>query len=68
MSILGVLVLLVVVGFVLYLVNAFVPMAAPIKKLLNIVVVLGLVFWLLWAFGVFGYLGGFELPRHHYRR
>ena len=68
MSILSVLVLLIVVGVLLWAVNSFIPMAAPIKKLLNIVVVLGLVLWLLWAFGVFGYLGGFELPRHHYRR
>lgn len=44
-------------------------MAAPIKKILNIVVVLGLVLWLLWAFGVFGYLGGVDLPHgHHFRR
>ena len=67
MSILGVLVLLVVVGFVLWAVNAFIPMAVPEKRLLNVVVVLGLVIWLLWLFGVFGYLGGFDLPRHHWR-
>ena len=68
MSILSVLVLIIVVGILLWAVNSYVPMAAPVKRLLNVVVVLGLVFWLLWAFGVFGYLGGFELPRHHYRR
>lgn len=65
MSILSVLVMIVVVGVLLWAVNAYVPMAAPVKKLLNIVVVLGLVLWLLWAFGVFGYLGGFSLPAGH---
>jgi hypothetical protein len=66
MSILSVLVFIIVVGVLLWAVNAYVPMAPPIKKLLNIVVVLCLVLWLLWAFGVLDYL---ELPRgHHLRR
>jgi hypothetical protein len=64
MSILSVLVLIVVVGVLLWAVNSYVPMAAPVKKLLNVVVVLGLVLWLLWAFGVFGYLGVVHLPGH----
>ena len=68
MSILGVLVLLVVVGFVLWVVNAYVPMAIPVKKLLNVVVVLGLVLWLLYAFGIIDYLGGYNLRAHHWRR
>ena len=67
---LSILVLLVVVGVILWAVNAYIPMAPPIKKLLNIVVVIGLVLWLLSAFGVFGYLGGFNLglPHHYLRR
>ena len=56
------------VGVLLWAVNSFIPMAAPVKKLLNIAVVLGLVLWLLWAFGVFGYLGDFNLPAHRLRR
>ena len=67
MSILGVLLLIIVVGVVLWAVNAYIPMASPVKKLLNVVVVLGLVIWLLWLFGAFGYLGGFDLRRHHWR-
>ena len=43
MSIQGVLLLIIVVGVVLGAVNAFVPMAVPVKRLLNVVVVLGLV-------------------------
>ena len=68
MSILSILVLLVVVGVLLLAVNSFIPMAAPIKKLLNVVVVVGLVLWLCWAFGLFGYLGHFNLAPHRYFR
>ena len=46
------LVLLVVVGVVLYLINTYVPMAAPIKTILNVVVVLFVCIWLLRVTGV----------------
>lgn len=52
MSIIGLLILLVVVGVCLYLVNTYVPMAPPIKVILNVIVVLILVVWLLNAFGL----------------
>ena len=68
MSILSVLVLIIVVGVLLWAVNSYVPMAAPIKSIFNVVVVLGLVLWLLWAFGVFGYLGVVHLPVGHHLR
>jgi hypothetical protein len=35
-------------------INTYIPMAASVKKILNIVVVLILVLWLLQAFGVIG--------------
>jgi hypothetical protein len=54
MSIIGLLVLLVVVGVALYLVNTYIPMAQPIKVIINVVVVLFLVIWLLSAFGLLG--------------
>jgi len=60
MPIIQVLVLIVVVGVILYLVNTYVPMAAPIKTILNIVVILFLVLWLL---SVFGLLPGGTVPR-----
>lgn len=47
-----VLVVLVVVGLVLYLVNTYIPMAAPIKTVLMVVVVLFLCLWLLQIFGI----------------
>jgi len=43
---------LVIVGVVLYLINTYVPMAPPIKTILNVVVILLLVLWLLSAFGL----------------
>jgi hypothetical protein len=46
------LVLLVVVGVGLYLVNNYVPMAAPIKTILNVVVVVAVCVWLLRVTGI----------------
>lgn len=52
MSIISIIVVLVIVGLVLYLINNYVPMARPIKTVLNVVVVLLLCLWLLNAFGI----------------
>jgi hypothetical protein len=53
MSILSIIVAIVVVGVLLWLINAYVPMDAKIKNILNIVVIIVLVVWLLKVFGVF---------------
>lgn len=45
---------LIVVGVALWLINAFIPMARPIKSILNVVVVIGVILWLLGLFGVIG--------------
>jgi hypothetical protein len=60
MPIIQLLVLIVVIGVILYLVNTYVPMAAPIMTILNIVVILFLCIWLL---SVFGLLPGGTVPR-----
>lgn len=52
MSLLTLVVVLVVVGVILWLVNAYVPMQAEIKRLLNIAVVVFLVIWILYS--IFG--------------
>ena len=52
MSIIGLIVTLIVVGVLLYLVNTVIPMAPPIKTILNVVVVLAVCLWLLQAFGL----------------
>lgn len=62
MPLLNIIIVLVVVGFLLWLINTYVPMAAPIKTILNAVVVIVLVLWLLAAFGVIpNYLGNMTL-------
>ena len=57
MSVLTVALVIILVGVLLYLVNAYIDMAAPIKKILNIVVVICLIIWLLQAFGVIHNIG-----------
>ena len=64
MSILGLLILLVVVGFLVWLVTTYVPMAPPIKAIFVAVVVLVLVVWLLGYFGLVDFGGTF----HDHRR
>lgn len=44
------------VGVALWLINAYVPMEATIKRILNVVVILVLILWILSAFGVLGFL------------
>jgi hypothetical protein len=45
-------IVLVIVGLALYLVNTYVPMAPPVKTILNVVVILILCIWLLRMFGI----------------
>lgn len=52
MSLISIIVVLVVMGLVLYLINTYIPMAQPVKTVLNVVVVLMLCLWLLNAFGI----------------
>jgi undecaprenyl pyrophosphate phosphatase UppP len=52
---------LIVVGVLLWMINRFVPMAAQIKSLLNIVVMIAMVVWLLQAFGVLGPISHFRV-------
>jgi hypothetical protein len=49
-------VLLIVIGVLLWLVNTYIPMADSIKKIINIVVIIGVVLMVLQFFGVFGML------------
>jgi hypothetical protein len=44
---------LVIVGFLLWLVNRFIPMQSSISSILNGVVVILVVLWLLNVFGIF---------------
>jgi len=60
---LGLIFTLVVVGVLLWLINAYIPMDAKIKQILNVVVVICVVLWLMNIFGVFAYLGNSSIPR-----
>jgi len=63
MPLLQLLMILIVVGFVLWLVNNFIPMAGSIKTILNAVVVIVVVIWLLQAFGVMSSLTNIRIGR-----
>lgn len=52
MSMISLIVLLIVVGVILYLVNAYIPMEPRIKQILNIVVIVVVCIWLLSVFGI----------------
>ena len=57
MSIVSIVVVLIVVGFLMWLINTYIPMARPIKTILNVVVVIALILWLLHGFGLIGGVG-----------
>lgn len=68
MSLITVIIVLVVVGFLLWLINAYVPMAGPIKGILNFIVIVAVVLWLLQVFGIFnigslGHLGNLKVGK-----
>ncbi len=53
MPLLNIVVVLVVVGFLLWLVNR-IPMQSTIRSILNVVVVIAVAVWLLQVFGLWG--------------
>lgn len=63
MSIISLIITLVVIGVLLWLVNTYIPMDGKIKKILNIVVVICVVIWLLYAFGIINHGNDIRVPR-----
>ncbi len=63
MNLLSIIITLIVVGVLLYLVNAFIPMDEKIKKIINIVVVIVVILWLCNVFGLFSYVGNVHIGR-----
>ena len=63
MSLIHLIVVLVVVGFLLWLANRYIPMEARIKSILNVVVVIAVILWLLNAFGVLNSLTGIRIGK-----
>lgn len=62
MSLISLILVLVVVGVILWLINAYVPMDPKIKKILNIAVVIIVILWLLYAIGLLP-AGDIRVPR-----
>ena len=62
MSLITVVLTLIVIGVLLWLVNTYIPMDGKIKKILNAVVVICVVVWLLFAFGVVNRSGDIRVP------
>jgi hypothetical protein len=54
MPLITIIVTLVIIGAALWAINTYVPMAKPVKTILNIVVVVVLCLWLLQTFGIIG--------------
>lgn len=57
-------IVLALIGFLMWLVNTYVPMPALYKTIFNWVVIALLVLWLL---SVFGLLDGPDIPLHSFR-
>ena len=62
MTLIGIVLVLIIAGLILWLINTYIPMASAIKSLLNIVVFIVLLIWVLQAFGLIGSIPGFKMP------
>jgi hypothetical protein len=63
MSILSILLIIVIVGVIVWAVNAYVPMDAGFKKLFNVAAIVLTIVWLCYRLGVFSELGSVTVPR-----
>jgi hypothetical protein len=61
MPLLNLVIVLVAIGVLLYVVNNYIPMDGKIKSIINAVVVIGVVIWLLQAFGMLEQLENFRI-------
>jgi len=64
MSLVHLVVILIVVGVLLWLVNAYIPMQTTIKRIVNAVVIIAVVLWLLSVFGLLPSLDTIHVGRH----
>ena len=61
MPLIDVVIVLIVVGVLLWLVNAYIPMDAAIKKILNVVVIIATVLWIVSLFLGWGHLSAIHV-------
>ena len=62
MTLVDIAVILVIAGLLMWLINTYIPMAAAIKSLLNIVVFVVLLIWVLQSLGIIGEVAGIRIP------
>ena len=63
MPLVNLVIVLIIVGMALWLINRFIPMAASIKMILNVVVVVAVGIWVLQSTGLWGPISNFKLSR-----
>jgi hypothetical protein len=63
MTLIDIVLIFVVIGLVMWLINAYIPMAAGIKSLLNVVVFVVVLIWVLRVFGLVGEIPGIHMPK-----
>jgi predicted membrane protein len=61
MPIINIVFVLILVGVGLWMINRFIPMAASIKTILNVVVVIAVCVWVLKALGLWGELTSYRI-------
>lgn len=52
MTLISLIIILVVMGFILWAINKYIPMDDNIRKILNVVVIIVVILWLLTVFGL----------------
>ena len=65
MPLISLVITLIVIGVLLWLVNTYIPMDGKIKQILNVVVVICVIIWLLYAFGIINHAGAIKVPQVH---
>ena len=63
MPLIHVVIVLIVVGVLLWLINAYIPMAGSIKSILNAVVIIAVVLWLLTVFGLMSEISNIKVGK-----
>lgn len=63
MPLFPVVITLIVVGVLLYLMNAYIPMDPKINRIINALVIVVVVLWVLQVFGIFSYMSTVTVPR-----
>jgi len=61
MPLINIVIVLIVAGVALWAINTYIPMARPVKTILNVIVVVVLCLWLLQVFGIIGSVGNVRI-------